>query len=103
MFLLNFQSCGTPASAWFAQTEAQFCRLNGTMTDRHPVPHIQNFSTHLAGTVIFTKVQSLHRRMVLVLVICLSCLLDDILVATTSKTKHLSLGCTVWTKMYTTV
>ncbi|CAL9696568.1 unnamed protein product [Knipowitschia caucasica] len=34
-----------------------FCRLNNATTnDRYPIPHIQDFSVHLAGAVIFSKV-----------------------------------------------
>ena len=34
-----------------------FCRLNNSTTaDRYPVPHIQDFSAHLAGATIFSKV-----------------------------------------------
>ena len=34
-----------------------YCRLNDSTTpDRYPVPHIQDFSAHLAGKVIFSKV-----------------------------------------------
>lgn len=32
------------------------CLNNATAPDRYPVPHIQDFSAHLAGTVIFSKV-----------------------------------------------
>ena len=29
---------------------------NATVPDRYPVPHIQDFSAHLAGTHIFSKI-----------------------------------------------
>lgn len=34
---------------------------NATTPDRHPVPHIQDFSAHLAGKVIFSKVDLVRK------------------------------------------
>jgi len=75
---------------------SDFRRLNNATTpDRYPMPHIQDFSAHLAGATIFSKVDLVHgyhqvpdhpQDSMPFLFVCL----DDILVASASAEEHTS-------------